>query len=232
MNNQPIEKHVTDDVDNFDVVDIFHTIQGEGPYTGHPAIFIRLAGCNLQCPACDTDYTTNRYQLTPTELINAIKEKFERNSGTWLLVFTGGEPFRQNIVPILNYFTEKGIRVQVETNGTFWPYDKMNDNVVIICSPKTAKINHTMAHRANAFKYVLDSNYVFETDGLPSMALQHPCKTIVARPPINFEGGVYLQAMDTGTRMANEKNQKLVLATCLRYGYILQLQTHKIIGVD
>ena len=39
---------------HLDVHSIFHTIQGEGPYCGHPAVFIRLAGCNLQCPGCDT----------------------------------------------------------------------------------------------------------------------------------------------------------------------------------
>ena len=36
------------------------TIQGEGPYAGCPAAFIRLAGCNLQCPRCDTEYTPGK----------------------------------------------------------------------------------------------------------------------------------------------------------------------------
>ena len=52
MNTQPTEKRTNSQ--NLDITEIFFTIQGEGPFSGHRAVFIRLAGCNLQCPACDT----------------------------------------------------------------------------------------------------------------------------------------------------------------------------------
>ena len=57
INSQAIEKSAHYTTRSYDVHSIFPTIQGEGPFVGQPAIFIRLAGCNLQCPACDTDYT-------------------------------------------------------------------------------------------------------------------------------------------------------------------------------
>jgi 7-carboxy-7-deazaguanine synthase len=40
------------------IVDLFYTIQGEGPYNGMPSVFVRLAGCNLRCYFCDTNFET------------------------------------------------------------------------------------------------------------------------------------------------------------------------------
>lgn len=54
--NNPIRKQVLRDDGALYISGIFATIQGEGPLTGTPAIFIRLSGCNLQCGFCDTDF--------------------------------------------------------------------------------------------------------------------------------------------------------------------------------
>ena len=54
FNGQPIEKVQRTFDGTLEVHSIFKTIQGEGPFCGTPAVFIRLAGCNLQCPWCDT----------------------------------------------------------------------------------------------------------------------------------------------------------------------------------
>jgi len=50
MNQQPIEKQFLHPKGDLEVHSIFLTIQGEGPFTGQRAVFVRLAGCNLQCP--------------------------------------------------------------------------------------------------------------------------------------------------------------------------------------
>lgn len=71
------------------VNEIFYSIQGEGRYTGTPAIFIRLAGCNLRCDFCDTEHQP--YQdLTEEEIMRQIAD-----FPTSHVVITGGEPMLQ-----------------------------------------------------------------------------------------------------------------------------------------
>ena len=52
-------KQVLDDGQQLWVQEVFYTLQGEGPWTGHPSIFVRLAGCNLKCFWCDTDFESS-----------------------------------------------------------------------------------------------------------------------------------------------------------------------------
>lgn len=54
--NNKISNIVPKGGDFLEVVKIFHTLQGEGPFAGTPAIFVRLGGCNLQCKFCDTEF--------------------------------------------------------------------------------------------------------------------------------------------------------------------------------
>ena len=97
-----------------DVVEIFPTIQGEGPNSGLPATFVRLAGCHLRCYFCDTDFTSKRTTMTLGGIVSLIK------SNTKLVVLTGGEPMRQNIVPLCSALAPNH-HVQIETSGSFWP---------------------------------------------------------------------------------------------------------------
>jgi len=94
-NIQPIEKSVFDEEGRLNVVKVWSTIQGEGPFTGTPAVFVRLAGCNLQCPLCDTNYTTNRKLRSAEEVADLVQSEHSKTS---LVVLTGGEPFRQNVM--------------------------------------------------------------------------------------------------------------------------------------
>src|SRR5271163_4878736 len=110
MNLQLVEK--VDIKDTIEVVKIFKTIQGEGPFTGIPAVFIRFAGCSLQCPKCDTDYTTNRKTMTIDEIVKEVREY-----NAPLVVITGGEPFRQNVRQLVNDLFLFYFKIQVETNG-------------------------------------------------------------------------------------------------------------------
>lgn len=235
-NQQPIEKRVrNDDGRSLSVHSIFHTIQGEGPFCGTPAVFIRLAGCNLQCPGCDTDYTSDRWEAGSVTLLNHVQEM--QKDG--LVVITGGEPFRQNLVPLLNTLTDAGYYVQIETNGTLDPGDypfctspDIRTGVYVVCSPKAGKVHPRINKVASCFKYVLAHDSILEEDGLPLRALDHTASPYVARPQKDFHRPVYLQPMDAYDSATNEANLKACIRSCMRHGYILQLQIHKIINME
>lgn len=228
MNTQPIEKRYPSSGHVLDVVSIFPTIQGEGPYTGHRAIFIRLAGCNLQCPGCDTNYTEGRKRMHISDICQDIVKQAEP---PYLVVITGGEPFRQNVSVLANGLIAMGFNVQVETNGTLPPSPGLSENVCIVCSPKAGKLNKVIADRADAFKYVMNADSVAE-DGLPILALDHSARPHVARPPREWKGPIYLQPMDSGVMAQNIRNERACVLSCIEHGYILQLQIHKIVGVE
>lgn len=228
MNIQPIEKSVPAWKDGAVIVhSIFPTIQGEGPFAGVPATFIRLAGCNLQCPLCDTDYTSTRIHMTPTEILAQVY-KHPAN----LVVITGGEPFRQELGALVRALCRSNFKVQIETNGTLAPSFPLA-YVTVVCSPKTGRINEKLLPHISAFKYVLHADKVDPDDGLPLTALDHTAHPRLARPPENFSRTqVYVQPVDVCNLKENERHLDATVATVLKHGYRLCLQIHKIIGVE
>jgi organic radical activating enzyme len=107
------------------VVEIFYSIQGEGANTGMPAIFIRLAGCNMNCWYCDTAWY--RYtEMSVSDIQESIKQYHCNN-----IIWTGGEPTLQLTDEILSHFG--GYYHCIETNGTN-PVPSEID--YISCSPK------------------------------------------------------------------------------------------------
>ncbi len=103
------------------VVEIFHSVQGEGSRTGEPATFIRFAGCNLRCSWCDTPYSWSSEgvkaanQLTIDEIAERVREAS--------VVLTGGEPMlhRRRLPQLIAHMRVDGVHhVTVETNATIW----------------------------------------------------------------------------------------------------------------
>ena len=231
MNIQPPEKQIESATGTLAVHSIFATIQGEGPFTGMRAIFVRLSGCNLQCPLCDTDYTSERAWLTPEALLASVIETGPNFVPGLLVVITGGEPFRQNLSPAIEMLLEAGYEIQIETNGTLYqelPYD----NITIVCSPKTGAISKKLINHVAALKYVVCADNVSEEDGLPLSALQHPASPQLARPPEHFFGNIYVQPADEQDAQKNQSNLNAAIESVLKFGYLLQLQTHKLIGME
>lgn len=232
MNKQPIEKGIHRD-GLLELVSIFRTIQGEGPFAGTPAVFVRLAGCNLQCPLCDTDYTSGRYQATPEHVLEKIVAEAVK---TRFVVITGGEPFRQNIVPLCKLLLSRGYRVQIETNGTLFNPGLIefagNTRFSIVCSPKAGKVTASLEPFITAYKYVISADAMSTEDGLPLKALGHPANPHVARPHIGFTGPVYVQPVDMKIESENQRHLDAAIRSCMKYGYTLCLQIHKIIGLE
>ncbi len=228
MNDQPVEKQSLRVDGQLDVHSIFYTIQGEGPYVGFPAVFVRLAGCNLQCPLCDTDYTSSRVMLSPAQLLRRIKAA---SPACHLVVITGGEPFRQNLTVAVIELLAHGYSIQVETNGTLFLEDFPYKEVTIVCSPKAGKINPRLAPHITALKYVLRHGEV-APDGLPLLALAHPASPRVSRPPLGFKKAIYVQPADEKDEAINAKNLTAAVDSAMRHGFILGIQVHKIIGKE
>lgn len=253
MNKQPIEKRTANGGGvTLDVFEVFYTIQGEGPFAGTPAVFVRLAGCNLQCPGCDTEYSnpSKRFSMGYRELAERVRGALHSASVRCrLVVITGGEPYRQNFIPFAHHLINLGYFVQIETNGTLEPwasphYEKdinLRHGLYVVCSPKTPKVHARYNDIACAFKYVMSHNSVNPTDGLPNLVLSKIHNEPVARPQPGLPVPIYLQPMDHSMMPfgdalegleANSASLEAVKLSCLKYGYILQLQIHKLIGVE
>lgn len=114
------------------VNELFYSIQGEGANAGMPAVFIRLAGCNLKCPFCDTQHES--YTEMTVEVLKTEVEKYHCPNIIW----TGGEPTLQLTDEILSCFS--GYYHCIETNGTSKVPSKID---YIACSAKasTALLN-------------------------------------------------------------------------------------------
>lgn len=234
MNNQPIEKPVHHERGLIKLHSLFPTIQGEGPFAGKPAVFVRLAGCNLQCPSCDTEYTQGSKEVMPDYIVAEVQKHGMVGK---LVVITGGEPFRQNIGPLCQALIAKGIKVQIETNGTLPPTDlveKLHKSgaLKIVCSPKAGKVNERLQQVIDAYKYVMSADSIRQEDGLPLRALSHPANPYVARPHLGFAGTVYLQPVDVKDSVENQRHLDACIRSCLKFGYTLCLQLHKILGME
>lgn len=244
MNIQPIEKRVVSAVKQLDVHSIFYTIQGEGPFCGTPCVFVRLAGCNLACPACDTEYTAGRRAMDARQVVDAVRGLHGApvTTGRRLVVVTGGEPFRQHLGNLFEALCHGGFFVQVETNGTLpppsslhadaWHYERepsRRRGVYVVCSPKTPKLDADVLRVACALKYVVGAGRV-AADGLPLSALGMPNPP--ARPPLGWERPVYVQPLDEQDDELNRHNNRTAVASSMGHGYTLQIQTHKIVGVE
>jgi len=205
-----------------DIQEIFSTIQGEGLFVGWPAVFLRLGGCNLQCLFCDTEFDS--YKSINIESIIEKIQQFSCNENQQkirkLVVITGGEPMLQPIELLCQTLIANGFLVQIETNGTF--YRKLHPEVKIVCSPKknqnkTLQVQSWWKNSISAFKFVVSKNFSGYEKVFHDLS--------------GFDIPIYIQPIDENCIKKNSDNLNLALDICNKYGYILSLQTHKIIGV-
>jgi len=209
------------------VNEMFHSIQGEGPFAGQSAIFIRLAGCNLACEWCDTEFE-ERYDASVDFIMQFVAA---HNTSTDLVVITGGEPMRQNIVQLVYDLLHDGMRVQIETAGTLWPEGMpiQHSGLTIVCCPKTPAVHPMIADNCCHWKYVLEADSI-SRDGLPSYC-PTGAKGIPFRPPKNRPGTIYVMPCDRQDDDLNRLNYGAVAESAITFGYRAGLQIHKILMV-
>jgi 7-carboxy-7-deazaguanine synthase len=112
------------------LIEIFDSIQGEGPAMGRPATFVRLAGCNLMCRGCDTDQKSSR-QSSLSEVLESVQGK--------RVVITGGEPTLQmeELAELISLLRDLGKEIHIESNGTNpIPEETLEKICCAVVSPK------------------------------------------------------------------------------------------------
>lgn len=175
------------------------TLQGEGPFRGKPAFFIRLAKCNLACSFCDTFFDDGDW-MTFEQLALAVEETIAEyfdedvpeyaavcpETDHWaakpremVLVITGGEPMLQaNLGKFLTYMKSEFRDTQIESNGTL--VQEIPDSTVLVVSPKCAEKHGKptkylapkpeMLARANCLKFVMSADPESPYSDIPEWA--------------------------------------------------------------
>jgi 7-carboxy-7-deazaguanine synthase len=99
------------------IIEIYKSLQGESSYSGMPCVFVRLAGCNLRCVWCDSEYTFKGGSRMTQEQVEAEVQRLSPGKG--LVEITGGEPMLQEreVVPLMDSLLGSGYTVLLETSG-------------------------------------------------------------------------------------------------------------------
>lgn len=103
---------------------VFRTVQGEGALLGIPMVFIRLAGCSVGCPECDTDYRVDRQVEAPLLAREVASLMFPTDRWVWI---TGGEPLDRDLAPLLVELRRiPGVSIALATSGVYQSPDEVD----------------------------------------------------------------------------------------------------------
>lgn len=209
------------------VVEKFISVNGEGRLSGQLAVFIRFAGCNLDCSYCDTRWANEsdvHYELmSAKEVYDHIKSTKVRN-----VTLTGGEPLLQEgILELLEILSkDKELSVEIETNGSI-PLDKFSN----IENPPSFTMDYKLPSSnmenkmiTDNFKYLTKKDTVKFVSG--SIEDLEKVKTIIINYSLVNKTNVYISPVFGKIDMNNivefMKDNKM-------NGVTLQIQLHKVI---
>lgn len=216
------------------VNEVFETIQGEAAFTGSPSVFLRLQGCPVGCGWCDTKHTWDvlpENEVSQADIIaktddspqyfvsdaKSIAEMVANSYQAKHVVITGGEPCMIDLTELTTELLERGLRVQIETSGTF--EIKVHPDAWVTLSPKInmpggLPVLDSSYDRANEIKYPVgnerDISVVIE------QVAQH------ARPTKLL----WLQPLSQ-----SKKATDICIAAATLLDARVSIQTHKFIGI-
>jgi len=222
---------------NYKVNELFQTIQGEGFYTGMPAIFIRLQGCDVGCAWCDTkntwaidpdlqsplhtlsdhsDQSSHWADVSSDEIVAEIKRL---GYSAKLVVITGGEPCMVDLRELTSLLHSLGFQTQIETSGTYPVL--VDDKSWVTLSPKVAMrggkvILPSALQRADEIKHpVAREKDIEQLDALLAQLSTLENKIICLQP-------------------ISQKADATALCSrvCIERNWRLSVQMHKYLGID
>ncbi|NGN96935.1 7-carboxy-7-deazaguanine synthase QueE [Grimontia sp. S25] len=218
----------------YNVNEIFETIQGEGTFTGVPSVFVRLQGCPVGCPWCDTRQTWDTLpaderdfgtiiakngdsplwtKVTAEEILTHLQSSYHAKH----VVITGGEPCMFDLLPLTSLLESNGYRCQIETSGTYAV--KATSNTWVTVSPKINMrgklpvLGEALA-RANEIKHPVGTESDIEK-------LEELLK------------GIDLSDKEVALQPISQKERatKLCIETCIKKNWRLSIQTHKYLEI-
>lgn len=221
----------------YPINEVFQTIQGEGVYTGVPAIFIRLQGCPVGCPWCDTQHTWEQRPEQQVELTKVVEKT--QPSSTWAassgeellaliqqrgysakhIVLTGGEPAMFDLRPLGDVLEQAGYKLQIETSGTFLL--QVTAATWVTVSPKLDMpggylVRPDCMKRANEIKYpIAMQKHLDQFDQLLKSCPPQP-DAIIALQPIS----------------QRPRATALAIKICIERNWRLSVQLHKYLHIE
>ena len=216
--------------------ELFQTLQGEGYFTGVPAIFIRLQGCPVGCSWCDTKHTweqdpqqevspgdiplktgdSARWAMATTQdMIDMIRRQ---GYTARHVVITGGEPCIHDLLPLTQVLEQQGFSCQIETSGT---HDvRCSHQTWVTVSPKVGMrgglaILPQALQRADEIKHPVARQRDIEHLDALLATLEDDKPRVIALQPISRK----------------EDATRLCIDTCIARNWRLSMQTHKYLNI-
>ncbi|MGP6489630.1 7-carboxy-7-deazaguanine synthase QueE [Duffyella gerundensis] len=220
----------------YPINEMFQTLQGEGFYTGVPAIFIRMQGCPVGCSWCDTKHTWDKLANRETALGDILVKTEESDAWgsadaatliqtiadqQWTarhVVITGGEPAIYDLCPLTESLEQAGFSCQIETSGTH--EIRCSSATWVTVSPKVNMrggydVIAQALQRADEVKHPVGRQRDIDELELLLSTLKDGKSRIIALQPISQK--------DAATRLCIE--------TCIARNWRLSMQTHKYLNI-
>ncbi|MCO7263983.1 7-carboxy-7-deazaguanine synthase QueE [Dickeya zeae] len=220
----------------YPINEMFQTLQGEGFFTGVPAVFIRLQGCPVGCSWCDTKHTWDTLperQISLAEVLvkcgesdawssssveELLQQITQQGYSAKHVVITGGEPCIHDLTPLTQALEQRGFSTQIETSGTHEV--RCSSACWVTVSPKVnmrgglAVLDQAL-QRADEIKHPVARERDIEAlEGLLAR-LDDDKARVVALQPVSQK----------------EDATRLCIETCIARNWRLSMQTHKYLNI-